>query len=165
MADEPSSPQEVPVRPPDTTPTLPKPPEHNQKCQACGGTDHLRRTSKKCPKYHPRVSKKPVASTNTKTATPTVQQEPDNVSAATETDISNTNDIVTNSTVVEDSKQEEKEGNDSDKSCDSDISTPNFISLEEDKKNAYKPVIDVASKDFKPVDTQFKVFQKHIQGG
>ena len=47
------------------------------------------------------------------------------------------------------------------KSC---ISTPQFIKLNSTTNIAYKPVVDVASKDFKIQETVFKVFQADHRG-
>ena len=151
MADDPNEPIVEPIVSPNEIPLDEEVPEAQRICPACGGTDHLRRTSKKCPHYVPRVphAKKNGGSKNdTTTSTEPVIGENNELSTSiTDKERSNFNkenvDTSSNSTVINSDED------------DLDISSPKFIKLLSTSSVQYKPDIDVAHKDFKINKTIF----------
>ena len=135
-------------------------PEAQRVCPACGGTDHLRRTSKKCPHYVPRVPRamqNDGSKNDTATSIEPTSNENNEISTSiTDKDStkSNKDNVGTssNSTVVD---TEDK---------DLDISCPKFIKLESTTSVQYKPVIDVSHKDFQINGTVFKLYEKDYRG-
>ena len=160
MADDPNKPIVEPIISPNEIPPDEEVPEAQRICPACGGTDHLRRTSKKCPHYVPRPCKgKKNDGTKNDTATSTEPISGENNELSTSTtdkDRSNSNkenvDTSSNSTVINSDED------------DLDISSPNFIKLVSTSSVQYKPVIDVSHKDFKINKTIFKVYEKDYRG-
>ena len=130
-----------------------------RKCPACGGTDHLRRSSKKCPHYKGRAAKGKKNDGGKKDAAasdPAAGVIEDGNSTETEQDSTTKND--NNETIKETNLIATK-----DVILDCDISKPNFIRLETGTNldtSIYKPVVDVSKDDFKIVDTVFKVTGK-----
>lgn len=166
MADPTVTPPEVLKLPPITNPLPQVHDKPIRKCPSCGGTDHFRRSSKKCLHYVPRASvvkdnnKKQgdevevsvvIEDTNQQQTTTTV----DSSSIINSNSNSNNNNNVTNV-----SKNIDSTSN----ADDIDISTPEFIKLNSTTDVAYKPVVDVASKDFQIQETVFKVFEADHRG-
>ena len=157
MADPTVTPPEVTKLPSITNPSSQVQHRPIWKCPSCGGTDHFRRSSKKCLHYVPRASvvkdnnKKQgdevevsvvIEDTNQQKTTTTV----DSSSIINSNSNSNNNNNVTNV-----SKNIDSTSN----ADDIDISTPEFIKLNSTTDVAYKPVVDVASKDFKDTKKYF----------
>ena len=117
-------------------------------CPACGSSDHQRRSSKKCP-FHRNTSKTsdlgiclPIEKPKTCTKTNTAKN------------------AASNSTLVSENTQNlSEEGKESSLDLDSNavISEPKYINLIPEETKKFEPVIDIASPDFKPNKTFFKV--------
>ena len=138
----------------NVTPQLPSPIQ--RKCPSCGRTDHMRRSSKKCPNYVARaqVNTENIANRNdTQTATAP----------------NTTNIAPTESTDTETSSKDDVDNNNGTGSTDIinsnslndvNISKPNFIKLDNPTAAEYKPVVDVSSKTFTIQECIFKVFAR-----
>ena len=147
MADDSNEPIVEPIVSPNEIPPDEEVPEAQRICPACGGTDHLRRTSKKCPHYVPRASqgkKNDGAKNDTATSTEPISGEINELSTSIlDKDRSNSNkenvDASSNSTVINSDEN------------DLDTSSPNFIKLVSASSVQCKPVVDVSHKDFNSI--------------
>ena len=121
--------------------------EKNSKlCKACGGTDHQRRSSLLC-------SKNPKFSTKIKPKTKSISAN-DSTSVSLDAPRDKGLDVDAKAAEVlatlDDSENlvlEEEEDN---------LSKPNFVNVG-DATQEYTPVIDIASPDFEPVNTTFRL--------
>ena len=102
----------------------PRPSVPPKKCPCCGGTDHSRRSSKKCRYFRKRVSQGAAA-----VAAAPINVAPPRVDAAVHTSTLQTTEV-TRVELEED---------------DSNLSQPNFIKIKSKNEPSYKPVIDVSS--------------------
>ena len=163
MADDTAAPNSEPIVQYEPRPEVLKMLDTTKKCSACGGTDHFRRTSKKCPHYVPKPPKNNQNDNGKKNAVPSNRSAgPSTSEISTDVvvdDTTNTNnDAVTNNLVCTTTDSE---------NIDRDISKPTFIKLNTGTNLdnvIFKPVIDVAHPDFKPISTVFKVFGKDHRG-
>ena len=130
--------------------------EKATKCRSCGKEGHSRKSSSLCPFYVPRNTKaqKKGDTTSTPQSTiptshhpaplpsvpplPSIPPVPPLPTSATST--SSTTTTTTTTTNTDDSK----------------MNRPTFIKVGS-KNNKFTPVVDVASKDFNPIDTKFKL--------
>ena len=180
--------------PPQITTKAPNSKPKVRRCPSCGGTDHERKSSRRCPHN----TKKKATTTNktsiTKTTTTAEKSKtnPTNISntssssknsssttlsskndcetATTTHDTSNssgtttTNDFNIHSILNEEMNLNSEDDSNSDDD-DNEISKPNFINVQDpDDDPAYSPVIDVASSSFAPKPTVFKLFAKNHHG-
>ena len=131
-------------------------PEAQRICSACGGTDHLRRTSKKCPHYVARIPREkendaPKNDSGTLTGAACAEN---NAVSTSNTEIHSNNP---NKESVDSSSNPNVNNNEDE---DQDISSPQFIKLLTTSNVQYKPVIDVSHKNFTINGTVFKVYKK-----
>ena len=129
-----------------------------KRCPACGGTDHQRRSSKKCKYYvaKPPVNKDSVICPPAITTTTTTAETTTKTTATLNTNeatVNNQTEATINNTTVINTNEDE----------DPEISKTNFINLSSSNID-YKPVIDVESKNFQPLQTTFKVSTKNHRG-
>ena len=172
MADPTVTPPEVTKLPSITNPSSQVQHRPIRKCPSCGGTDHFRRSSKKCLHYVPRASvvEDPNKMLRDEVAVSVLIEDtnqPETTTAVDSSSIINSNlnsnnnnvNISTNKTI-----DFTTTNNNNNNDIDIDISTPEFIELNSTTDKAYKPVVDVASKDFKIQETIFKVFEADQRG-
>ena len=119
-----------------------------KKCPSCGGTDHSRRSSRKCPYFQRRVSRGAAAVASRR---PVDVAPPPSVHAAPPAATLQTTDASTTGTELEADDE-------------SNLSKPNFVEIKTKNQPPYKPVIDVSAPNFKPVPTKFEVKLKNHRG-
>ena len=115
-------------------------------CNACGGTDHMRKSHRLCKFYNgggksTTTVRCKVVKDSSKVSNELTEKEKDstnNLRTAKENNICATIDV------------------------DRAASTPKFIDLNPRNATPYKPVIDVASTEFMPANSIFKVIGKDI---
>ena len=159
MADDTAAPNLEPTVQYEPRPEVMRMLDTTKKCSACGGTDHFRRSSKKCPHYVPRPPKTNQNDNGKKNAAASRRSDgPTTSEISTEAEVDDTtnanNEDVTNNLVSTATESD---------NIDCDISKPTFIKLNTGTNIdnvIFKPVIDVAHPDFKPINTIFKVFGK-----
>ena len=117
-------------------------------CNACGGTDHMRKSNRLCKFYN--GGDKSTSTVRCKIVKAS-SKVPNNLS---ESEKDSTNDLRT------------AEENDICATIGADrvASKPKFINLNMKNATPYKPVIDVASTQFIPTNSIFKVIRKDING-
>ena len=123
-----------------------------KKCPACGGIDHLRRSSKKCKFYKSRSNTASAASGGTAVAGNTNDSSNNNNSTTTNTSI--TTDTATITTTTNNNSNNTVEP--------TNISKPVFINISK-KKTTYTPVVDVSSDKFSPSPTTFRTYLKNYR--
>jgi len=169
MADPTVTPPEVPKLPPITNPLPQVQDKPIRKCPSCGGTDHFRRSSKKCLHYVPRASvvKDLNKIQHDEVAVSVVIEatnQEETTTAVDSSSIINSNVNSSNNNNVNISTNKTIDSTTTNNNNDIDISTPEFIKLNSTTDVVYKPVVDVASKDFKIQETVFKVFEADHRG-
>ena len=156
MAETTSTPPEINTTAVYGEPTPQKPPQTQRKCPSCGGTDHVRRSSKKCTKYvgpaggnAENSEEKNDAPTSTAPNTTNIAPpETTDTESSASIPADNNNDASSNDNSATDSAEEVN------------ISKPNFIRLENPTAPEYKPVVDVSSKAFNIQGCLFKVIER-----
>ena len=156
MADDNDEPIVDPIVTPNDIQPDEEIPEAQRICSACGGTDHLRKTSKKCRFYVarvPRANENDGLKNDSASLTGPAGAKNNDVSTSNISSYSpNSNKQIVNGSSNSNLINTEDE--------DLDISSPKFIKLGTTSNVQYKPVIDVSHKDFKINRTVFKVYEK-----
>ena len=129
-------------------------------CSSCGGTDHQRKSSKKCPNFVPRAPKKrkQIEVSTVADAVATVGHDDVPVGVATAEappNVPTTTVGATKSITTDDATTTAKNTIVIDDNVN--LSKPNFILLEKNNDKTYKPVVDIADPDFKGRDTKYKI--------
>ena len=136
-----------------------------QKCPSCGGTDHSRRSSKKCLFYVPRatiVGEGDALDQEALTVPVAIVEEDQQQQNTTVNSISSIFNVNTNNN--DDVNIDKNTTTIHCTSRDVDISTPEFIKLNATSNVTYKPVVDVSSRHFKIQETVYKVFKPDHRG-
>ena len=150
-------PTEEPIEDPGVKSPLPT---AVKRCKTCGGTDHVRTSSLKCPFNKRRLQgciPAPPPSNNKTVGVPVDTQAPTkdppsihHVMATTTTKAKSTDSNINTATKEDDSKCKE-------------MWKPNFKNIATTAQK-YNPVVDVTSDKFKPIDTVFTVPVKNYRG-
>ena len=162
-----------------------------KKCPTCGGTDHQRRTSRKCKFYKPKNSSPPITCTAASTSPPPTEEATNNeivnnttIAAGTSPAVTEeaTNNKIVNNTITISNLTHALDTNatgatlndstnntslnatdDGDEEEELLISKTNFINVTNSDLHS-KPVVDVESNHFKPLQTTFKTIIKNHRG-
>ena len=131
------------------------------KCPKCGGDDHQRSSSAKCKYYKKRKKKDTVVVDQSATkSSKTTNKKP--AKAATTKEI--VNEVTQNMLEEIENGSGVSKPNNNDGSIN--LATPNYIYVgkhetEDEANKRYKPVVNVASSNFKPTPSVYKIFTKN----